>query len=108
MRYDRLLHRLDAARGKFEAEVRSILAEASREDRDIAVRILSKGKSDRGEPGYIRVAPVPTPKAKRAKAKRAGPHWTQLARNKARVRALLRKAARAKAAKAKAQGVGNG
>ena len=74
MRYDNTLKALTKAEEKFEATVRRILASAARSDADVSTKLVATLKPKK--------------------------HWTQLPKNKARLRRQLRKMSAAKKAKA--------
>ena len=72
MRYDNVLRKLAKAEARFESEVRHILAAAAKTDVDAGTKMLASLK----------------PKKKK--------HWTQMPKNKKRVRAIQHKMQAAK------------
>ena len=75
MRYDNLLRNLEKARAKYESDVKRLLSSAAKMDASMDGELMASLK----------------PKKKK--------HWTQLPKNKARVKAIQRKMQAAKVAK---------
>jgi NH3-dependent NAD+ synthetase len=93
MRYDKLLHGLEKATARYEAEVRGLLHKFAKADTHTADALMGSMKSKRNIDidDYVRAG-------QRQLKKRKKLHWTQRPENKARVRKQIKRAIAAKKA----------